>query len=398
MIKKKNTDKETQDKKLELKTGQKIGAHGKPVPLSEHERKYKDWTKQQCIDHILELQRKHPDMFISRNWFRQNSNISDSTWNKHFGTFQEYKRSANIDLSRNQHKLERQIAKHAGHDDLEKFTNEKLAYNSKYEKPLNTRFQTVIACSDIHDEFCDPFWRRVFVDTVERVQPSIIILNGDIFDLAEFSKYTQDPREWDITKKIQIALDFIKDCREAAPNAQIDFIEGNHEFRLFRHLSEATPALKTILSDLHGFTIPKLLGLDQFEINFIGTADLKAWTERDIKKEISRNYKIYFDGSFLACHFPDRRKLGMSGIGGHHHKHEVWPIRNPYGLAGEFHQMGAGHYRAADYADGEIWHLGFMIIHVDTQTKNTNFEYIPVTDHSVVGGQWYIRTKQETIV
>jgi hypothetical protein len=394
---KKKTPKTQEKKEIHLKTGQKLGAHGKPVPLSEHERKYKEWTKKDCIDHLRSLQNANPDMFISRNWFRHHSDISDATWNRHFGTFQEFKRSAGIDLSRHAGRLEKQIAKHAGHDDIEKFTNQKHSYIGKYEKPSSSRFQTVMVCSDVHDEFCDPFWRRVWLETVERVQPEIIVLNGDIFDLAEFGKYEKDPRDWDITRKIRMALDFIRDCREAAPNAQIDFIEGNHEFRLFRHLAEATPALKTILADLHGFTIPKLLGLDEFEINFVGTASLKAWTEKDIKKELSRNYKIYFD-TFLCCHFPDRRRLGMSGVGGHHHKHEVWPIRNPYGIAGEFHQMGAGHYRAADYADGEIWHMGFMIIHADTLTKNPNFEYVPVTDHAVVGGQWYLRTDQERIV
>lgn len=389
---------EKKEPEIELKPGQKLGTHGKPTPLSENERQFQKWTKKQCVDHLRQIQKKNPDMFITRNWFRHHSHISDSTWNRHFGTFQEYKRSAGVTLTRHQGRVEKQIARHAGHDEIEKFTNEKLSYIGKYEKPMKTRFQTVIACSDVHDEFCDPFWRRVFLDTVERIQPEILILNGDIFDLAEFSKYNQDPRDWDITKKIRIALDFIRDCRECAPNAQIDFIEGNHEFRLFRHLAEATPALKTVLADLHGFTIPKLLGLDEFEINFTGCADLKAWTERDIKKEVNRNYKIYFDGAFLACHYPDRRRLGMSGIGGHHHKHEVWPIRNAWGHSGEFHQMGSGHYKAADYADGEIWHLGFMIIHVDTKTKNTNFEYVPLTDHAVVGGQWYVRTKPEEIV
>ncbi len=396
------TTKKTQAKEkpeVELKPGQKIGSHGKPVPLSERERKYKEWSKQACIDHLRELAKQHPDMFISRNWFRSNSNISDATWNRHFGTFNEFRRSAGLELSRWQHRVEKQIGKHAGADVIDALNTQKMSYHNdkQYVRPRGQRFQTVMAMSDYHDEFHDPFWRRVWLDTLERVQPSIIILNGDIFDLAEFSRWEQDPREWDITRKMNIALDFIRDCREACPDAQIDFIEGNHEYRLFKHLSEATPALKTVLADLHGFDIPKLLGLDEFEVNFIGEANLKAWTERDIKKELNRNYQVYFDGAFLACHYPDRRKLGMPGFGGHHHKHEVWPIHQASGIAGEFHQMGAAHYRAASYCDGQLWHMGFMIVHVDTETKNTNFEYVPISDHAVVGGAWYTRRKPEII-
>lgn len=387
-----------EQKPIELKAGQRLGAQGKPVPLSENERKYKKLTKQECITVLRALAKDHPDMFISRNWFRTHSNISESTWNRHFGTFQEYKRSAGLVLSRHAGRVEKQIAKHAGHDTLEKFTNEKMAYNGLYEKPKKRRFQTFMACSDVHDVHCDKFWKRVWLDAVARVQPDLVILNGDIFDLAEFSRWEQDPREWDVVAKIKWTLQFIRDIRNAAPNAQIDFIEGNHELRLFRHLGEATPALKAVLGDLHGWTIPKLLGLDEFEINFVGQASLKAWNEKDIKKELNRNYKIYYDGSFLACHYPDRRKLAMSGIAGHHHKHEVWPIRQANGVAAEFHQMGGGHYRAASYCDGEIWNMGFMIGHVDTETKNVNYEYVPVSDHAVVGGQWYIRTKKEHIV
>lgn len=389
--------KKKEPKPIKLEAGQKL-VDGRAVPLSEHERKQKNWTREQCIDHIRDIQKANPSMFITRNWFRKHSSISESTWNHIFGTFQEYKRSAGLTLSRHAGKLEKQIAKHAGADKLKSFTDEKRSYCGLYEKPVNRRFQTFMACSDVHDEHCDPFWKRVWLDAVRRVQPDIIILNGDIFDLAEFGKYEQDPREWNITRKIKLTLQFIRDTRDAAPNAQIDFIEGNHEFRLFRHLAEATPALRSVLADLHGFTIPKLLGLDEFEINFVGSADLKAWTEKDIRKEVTRNYKIYYDGAFLACHYPDRRKLGMAGIAGHHHKHEVWPIRQPNGVAAEFHQMGGGHYRAASYCDGEIWNMGFMIGHVDTLTKSTNFEYVPVSDHCVVGGEWYLRTKKERIV
>ena len=81
------------DKQDRLKEGQKIGAHGRPVPLSENERKYHDWTKEECVQYLRDIASSNPDTFLSRNFFRSHSKISDSTWNRHFGTFQEYKRS-----------------------------------------------------------------------------------------------------------------------------------------------------------------------------------------------------------------------------------------------------------------------------------------------------------------
>jgi hypothetical protein len=379
-----------------LRQGQKVGVHGRPVPLSENERKYHDWTKAECIAYLLTVAKQHPDTFISRNWFRANSEISDSTWNRHFGTFQEYKRSAGVDLSRQQHLLERQIARHSGHDEISRLNIEKANWTGRYEKPRDTRWKTGIACSDVHDKMVDPFWRRVFMETVERVNPDLVVVNGDLFDLPEFGKYSVDPREWDAPGRIQFALDFLGDIRAAAPEAQIDLIEGNHEFRLFRHLAEATPALRSVLSDLHGFTIPSLLGIDRYEINFIGNADLKAWTERDMKVELDKNYRVYWE-SVLACHYPDARRLHMPGFGGHHHKHAVWPFWSVNYGACEFHQMGCGHRLVASYTHGENWHLGFLIFHTDAHTKKTVFEYVPVQDHAVVGGVWYLREPSESI-
>lgn len=62
----------------------------------------------------------------------------------------------------------------------------------------------------------------------------------------------------------------------------------------------------------------------------------------------------------------------------------------------EWHQLGSGHRRAASYTEGEKWHNGICLVNVDTQTKATNFDYIPVTDFAVSGGKWYHRNECET--
>jgi hypothetical protein len=260
----------------------------------------------------------------------------------------------------------------------------------------SNRFKTILACSDLHDIEIDPFFLRVLIDTAERVQPDVISLVGDIFDLPEFGKYSVDPREWDVVGRIRFAHEYIlKPLREACPNAQIDFIEGNHEARLLRQLADATPALRAVLADLHEFTVGKLLGLEQFEINYVAKADLAVWTKRDFDKELANNYKVYWD-TVLCHHFPHARNMGLPGVNGHHHRHEVWgmfsPIFGPY----EWHQMGAGHTRSASYCEGENWHNGFTMINVDTQTKATNFDYVAVTDFAVSGGKWYHRNADET--
>lgn len=367
------------------------------TPMSENELLFKeDWGPDECIDELLRITRIDPDKVVSRNYFRTHSDISEATWNRYFGTFEEFKRQAGIKLSRQQHALEREIAKHASVDHYRRVASERKDYAESYLRPHSGRFQTIVVGSDFHDIEIDPFFLRVWLDTIARVQPNIISLVGDIFDLPEFGKYGVDPREWDVVGRIKFAHDeILGKTRAVAPEAQFDFIEGNHEARLLRQLADATPALRTVLSDLHGFTVSKLLGLDRFEINYIAKGDLAAYTKREFEREVMNNYKVYFD-CFLCHHFPHARSMGMPGVNGHHHKHQVWSEFNPMFGAYEWHQLGSGHKRSASYCEGERWHNGFAIVNIDTLTKAVQFDYIQVGEEfAVSGGKWYYREEHE---
>jgi hypothetical protein len=366
------------------------------TPMSEDSSKFMEhWGPDECIEELRRIAELNPEMVVTRNYFRNNSTISESTWNRYFGVFEEFKRQAGIKLSRQQHAHERFIAKHASVDHYRKMNVERADYANKFERINKNRFKTLVTCSDLHDIEIDPFYLRVLLDTINRVQPDNVALVGDVFDLPEFGKYSVDPREWDVVGRIKFAHDnILEPMRKASPESQIDLIEGNHEARLLRQLADATPALRAVLSDLHGFTVGKLLGLDRFEINYIAKADLGSFTKREFDRELENNYKVYYD-AFLCHHFPHARNMGMPGVNGHHHSHHVWSMFNPVYGAYEWHQMGAGHRRKASYCEGEKWHNGFSVVHIDTRTKAVNFDYVPVTDFAVSGGKWYHREPSE---
>lgn len=384
-----------------LPPGHKINAKGRQVPLSEHERDFKEtWSKEDCVAELKRIHRifkeEHNSDAITRNFFRAHSRISEATWNRYFGTFNQFRRDAGIELSSHAHAIERQIAKHARHDEYRKMNEDKAGWEGAFLKPNGKRFKTALVCSDMHDLECDPFVRRMVVEAAVRVKPEKIILNGDIFDLYEFSKYTQDPREFHVIDRIKWVHEFLGDLREASPDSEIDFIEGNHEYRLLRHLSEATPALKVVLSDLHGFTVPKLLGLENYEVNYVSRSDLAGFNQSDIRSEVGKNWHFFWD-SMIASHYPEDRQKGIPGFNGHHHKHLVWhnysPVYGPY----EWHQLGAGHKRSAEYCAGEKWSNGFLLTHVDTQTKRSQFEYFQMHDFVWFGGVYYDRRAEEFV-
>lgn len=338
------------------------------------------------------------DGVVNRRVFENMTGVKRSVVDRLFGTFSAYREVAEIAPSQKQKQKNNHIAKHVRNDKLRNLSEERLAWGKDYVKPgSNSRWKTVLIGTDFHDVECDPFVLRVFLDTIKRIGPDAVVLGGDLFDIPEFGKYTVDPREWDAAGRIQFALDHIvKPIREAAGDkAQIDLIEGNHEARLLNHMCDDSPAMMDVLSKIHGMSMRDIFGLDKYEVNYIAKSDLHGWSKADQNKNVSKNFEIYYD-SFMFCHFPEQRmKSGMPGMHGHHHKHIAWSHYNQTFGSYEWHQLGGFHYRDASYADGTIWSNGFMIAHVDTKTKKTVFEYVDIKDFCCVGGEYYVRGKNE---
>jgi hypothetical protein len=268
---------------------------------------------------------------------------------------------------------------------------ERRSYGDAYDKPTNKRFKQVVIAGDMHDKNVDQFYLDVLLDTIGRVQPDVICLSGDIFDAPEFGKYTVDPRQWDVVGRINfVHSEILAPMRSLAPYAQIDFVEGNHELRLCKHLADATPALRAVLSDLHGMTISKLFGLDEFEVNYIAKGDLSAYTLSDIHKQVKKSYKNYWD-CFLVHHEPSGSALGMPGVNGHHHKTLIDAKYSELYGAYSWIQHGCGHKLDAEYVHTK-WQLGFVIATCDTLTKQTFFEPVTFSENFVmVGGVYYQR-------
>jgi hypothetical protein len=355
-------------------------------------------TQQELIQELQALSSDNPDREITRAFFRAQTGIKDSMWEPHYGSWLAFKAAAGLEKTKTERKFYSDVSKHAERDELRQINSAKQEWEGAFLKPSDKRFQSILAGSDFHDKLCDPFTRRLFIETARRLQPEKIILNGDVLDLYEFSRYDHDPRVADVTGAFAWKDQFLADLREAAPNSEITWTAGNHEERLIKLLASTSPYLMPLLADVHGMSISDLLGLKQHEVNFISKANLATFTESDFKKEIAKNYYIAYE-TVLFHHFPQAKNWGLTGQNGHHHTIKVEQHFNA--LTGPYLwvQPGAGHVRNASYCEAERWQNGFTICHVDTHKKVVQWEIIDCT-HSLccIGGHFYYRTEEETMI
>lgn len=360
-------------------------------------------TREELIEDIrIAQEEKHgdSDKSITRDQYLEHSpkGYARSDWEYHFGTFQEFRRQAGVSSRRQVDQLARQLGKHASVDHFREWNEKRKEWGERYIRKNKARYQTVLGFADVHGPAADPFWLRVLLETAHRVQPNVICIAGDLFDLAEFSKFHVDPREWDVAGHLSFIHDkILAPLRERCPKAQMDLIEGNHERRFLKHLISNSPATRSFLADWHGWTVPKALKLDDYEMNYVAEADLAAWTKREERGELSKNFRIYYD-CLLVHHYPQARDYGYPGFCGHNHKHEMWHSYSPQFGPYEWHQIGCGHRRDANYTDGLKWSNGFVLAHVDTELKEVLFEYVPVYNQAIVGGKFYYRAKDEVVL
>ena len=354
-------------------------------------------TKDDCVDDLREIQEEYDGQFITRNFYRENGKYSDSTWNQYFGTFSEFKKQAGLQLTRHQHQLEQQIAKHASYDHYQKFYSEEvLPYANLYEveEERSGSIRTILVASDIHDIECDRFALAVFIATCKRMQPDIIIFNGDIFDLYEFSRWNKDPRHYNIKERFAFVDEHIFGaCRAVCPDAQIDFLLGNHEMRLLKLLSDRTESVQILLSDVMGLTLEDVFGVHRHRINLISKLDLGVYTTPEMKSQVKQNYKIYYD-CYMATHEPEVGS-GLSGTNGHLHRMVYNTSTNLVRGNISWCQTPALHRQDAHYIQGRNKaDLGFLITTVNVETKQVIQNPIVMhEDWAIVEGFYYERDK-----
>lgn len=244
----------------------------------------------------------------------------------------------------------------------------------------NNNYKTMVIISDTHDLKSDDFTIKMFFETLKQVKPDIVVLNGDIGDFNEFSKFFKDLRNFNVLESFRWIKNFCKKIRETLPNAYIVYNAGNHEERVPHYLLNQAPSMIPVLVDFLEMKGSDFFGLKDLNIEFVSKADLsKVKNKNDLNKEIAKNYKI-FDDTFLVGHMPNLKNLGVPGCNGHLHSYSVESLHNHTYGSYFWTQTGCAHINEADYCDAEKWNTGFLINRYNKKDKKNIQEYIDTTN------------------
>jgi hypothetical protein len=258
--------------------------------------------------------------------------------------------------------------------------------------PLRNEAATALVLSDIHFPDADPIIVEAALEVAARINPSIIVLNGDILDMFEISRYNAGSvgnlEGKRITPMWETARTFRANLESAAPNAKDKrFHYGNHEGRLADWLSTGGNA---VFKGDPAFDIDRRLGLSD-----------NGWTVVDSERRGSYLGHLYVTHGHI-CRRDHNAKHHLnyyrhSCAVGHTHRPDVY-----YTGALHSQQVGicSGHMSditsdAVKYNEDEQdvakWLHGFWLCHIYDDGSFTHEQVIFWDQHTTYGGQQYGR-------
>jgi UDP-2,3-diacylglucosamine pyrophosphatase LpxH len=182
---------------------------------------------------------------------------------------------------------------------------------------------------DIQTGALNPYHDETALDVVlraiEKLDPALIIELGDIMDLPEYGKYQQEPAFAQTTNvSLTAAYRFLARQRFLAPNAEIRFMEGNHDRRMQNYIIQNAKAAFAIQradspEEWPVMSVPYLLRLEELNVQYLpGYPANITWVNDNLA--CIHGAKVRSSGSTAAAVIDDER---VSVIFGHVHRIEL---------------------------------------------------------------------------
>ena len=182
--------------------------------------------------------------------------------------------------------------------------------------------EKIAVCSDQHAPFHSKPNHRLLCRFLEDEQPDRIIVAGDLLDFPDVSRHRTIPGDKfdaSVNDCLQAGFEILADYRNAAPDARIDLLPGNHDVRLAHKIIDQAEKVWNITAandDVPALSLRRLLHLDYLYVNYVDETDWKrAKVDVNSRLTIRHGYstKKHPGPTLLAS-------LGDSTIQGHSHR------------------------------------------------------------------------------
>lgn len=234
-----------------------------------------------------------------------------------------------------------------------------------------------IVLSDIHIPEHDQQALGIALEYMQSVMPDIIVLNGDILDNINTSRFPRDPHMIEtFADELEETRAFLDLINKRHPKAKKYYVVGNHEVRIEKYLYDRAPAL----SSLPELSIDRLLQLEEKGYVYVDGSDkVKLGNLEVFHGEIVRKDS----GASARSHM---NKRGGSVLIGHVHKLGATYRTDRWGT---HMAIENGHLSRPDpdYTVDPDWQQGFTEVHF---TSKGDFS---VRQHHILNGRLIVDGK-----
>ena len=143
-----------------------------------------------------------------------------------------------------------------------------VGYTDNTDQPKGCRVKTTLVIPDVQYPYHDGLMLTKLIKIAKLVQPDAILQIGDGIDFPQVSQWSKGTAG-EFAPTLQKHIDGFREevlapLREAAPQADITWLEGNHDLRLRDFIKKYAAPLGT----LRALEIPELFQLDDLAVKY----------------------------------------------------------------------------------------------------------------------------------
>lgn len=201
---------------------------------------------------------------------------------------------------------------------------------------------------------------EIMFQVAKDIKPDEINILGDFADAYFANQHPKSPSDMQIKETLLDEIEQVKGklqrLRNEHPKATINYIEGNHEFRLQRYLANKCPELFGILN------YEDLVGLKDLQIKFYPFG--RHQLVRCLGTDYLLRHQPYAGGTYCAGGSIAKKKSSLGF--GHTHRIQSHTCTNATGDELVSDSIGClVDFNAPifDYVDSQDWALGFQVFY-----------------------------------